>query len=83
VRDSRIKQSIGERNELPHQGAASSEPQARDRRRRRANFSAFEVHVPPKNNDKYDKNVQNIRLQEKLLINKIVKMSVKYFEYPQ
>jgi len=81
VRDGRDKQYTGKREELPHQGAASGEPEARDRHRRRAELPAFEVHVPQKNNNKYDKNIQNIRLQEKLLINKIVKMSIKYFVY--
>jgi hypothetical protein len=36
-----------------------------------------------KNNDKYDENIGSIGLQGKLLMNKILKMSIKYFEYLQ
>jgi hypothetical protein len=70
MQDGSVKQYIKWQNELPHQRAASSEPQARDRRRRRAGLHAFGVHVPQKNNNKYDKNIQNIALQERMLINK-------------
>jgi len=36
-----------------------------------------------KNNNKYDENIGTIGLHGKLLMNKILKMSIKYFEYSQ
>jgi hypothetical protein len=40
----------------PIEGQRGASPGLVDRRRRRARLHAFEVHVPQKNNNKYDEN---------------------------
>jgi hypothetical protein len=52
--------------ELPHQGAALTLPQAH-----RSLQMTSKLTCHKENNNKYNKNIQNIILQEKLQINKI------------
>ena len=75
------KQCIERQKSYPIRGQHRASPRLIDHHRRQTELPAFELHVPQKNNNKYDKNIQNIALQERTLMNKYCKIPIKYFEY--
>jgi hypothetical protein len=65
-----VKQYVSRQEHPPHQGAALTEPQARTSSQTMSRTSRIWSSRAQQNNNKYEENAQNIRLQEKPLIDK-------------